>query len=81
MKTQEEYQKIYEELIGFTPPRIKNRIRAGLECDPEADSSSCPETMVTTAPGTGRPEGVPAGNAGVRGKGVSGGAKILRGKG
>lgn len=35
MKTQEEYQKIYEELIGFTPPRIKNRIRAGLECDPE----------------------------------------------
>lgn len=35
MKTQEEYQEIYEELIGFTPPRIQNRIRAGLECDPE----------------------------------------------
>ena len=35
MPTQEEYEDIYTELIGFTPPRIKNRIRAGLECDPE----------------------------------------------
>ncbi len=32
---QTEYEEIYEELIGFAPPRIKNRIRAGLECDPE----------------------------------------------
>lgn len=32
---QSEYEAIYEELIGFVPPRIKNRIRAGLECDPE----------------------------------------------
>ena len=35
MPTTEEYNKIYEELIGFVPPRIQNRIRAGLECDPE----------------------------------------------
>ena len=35
MPTQEEYQKIYEDLIGFTPPRIQNRIKAGLECDPD----------------------------------------------
>jgi alkylhydroperoxidase/carboxymuconolactone decarboxylase family protein YurZ len=35
MKTQEDYEAIYEDLIGFTPPRIKNRIRAGLECDPD----------------------------------------------
>ena len=35
MKTKEDYQGIYEELIGFTPPRIQHRIRAGLECDPE----------------------------------------------
>ena len=35
MPTQEEYEAIYTELIGFTPPRIKNRICAGLELDPE----------------------------------------------
>lgn len=35
MPTKEEYEKIYEELIGFTPPKIKERISAGLECDPE----------------------------------------------
>ncbi len=35
MSTKEEYEKIYEELIGFTPPKIKDRISAGLECDPE----------------------------------------------
>lgn len=35
MSTKEEYEKIYEELIGFTPPRVKERISAGLECDPE----------------------------------------------
>ncbi len=29
------YEKTYEELIGFAPPRIKNRIQVGLECDPE----------------------------------------------
>jgi alkylhydroperoxidase/carboxymuconolactone decarboxylase family protein YurZ len=35
MGKQQEYEAIYEELIGFTPPRIKARIRAGLELDPE----------------------------------------------
>lgn len=35
MSTKEEYEKIYEELIGFTPPKIKERISVGLECDPE----------------------------------------------
>jgi len=35
MGKQQEYEAIYEELIGFTPPRIKHRIRAGLELDPE----------------------------------------------
>lgn len=35
MPTQPEYQKIYEELIGFTPPRIKERLKLGLEVDPE----------------------------------------------
>jgi len=35
MPTQEEYEAIYEELIGFTPPRIHERIRLGLEVDPD----------------------------------------------
>jgi alkylhydroperoxidase/carboxymuconolactone decarboxylase family protein YurZ len=35
MPTQEAYEKIYRELIGFTPPRIKERIKLGLEVDPE----------------------------------------------
>ena len=35
MSTQEDYEKIYAELIGFVPPRIQNRIRLGLEVDPE----------------------------------------------
>lgn len=35
MPSQEEYQKIYEELIGFTPPRIQHRVKLGLEVDPE----------------------------------------------
>jgi alkylhydroperoxidase/carboxymuconolactone decarboxylase family protein YurZ len=35
MGKQQDYEAIYEELIGFTPPRIRNRIRAGLELDPE----------------------------------------------
>lgn len=35
MSKKEEYEAIYDELIGFTPPRIKNRIRAGLELDPD----------------------------------------------
>ncbi|HYD68902.1 carboxymuconolactone decarboxylase family protein [Azospirillum sp.] len=35
MSTKEEYEKIYTDLIGFVPPRIQQRIRAGLECDPE----------------------------------------------
>ncbi len=35
MPTQDEYEKIYKELIGFTPPRIHERIKLGLEVDPE----------------------------------------------
>lgn len=35
MPTQEEYEKIYEDLIGFTPPRIHERIKLGLEVDPD----------------------------------------------
>jgi alkylhydroperoxidase/carboxymuconolactone decarboxylase family protein YurZ len=35
MTTKEQYEAIYTELIGFVPPRIQHRIRAGLECDPE----------------------------------------------
>ena len=35
MPTPDEYQKIYEELIGFTPPRIQARVKLGLEVDPE----------------------------------------------
>ena len=35
MKTKDDYYGIYEELIGFVPPKIQNRIRAGLELDPE----------------------------------------------
>lgn len=31
----EHYHAIYEELIGFTPPRIQERIKLGLEVDPE----------------------------------------------
>jgi 4-carboxymuconolactone decarboxylase len=30
-----EYYKIYEELIGFVPPRIKARIEVGSQIDPE----------------------------------------------
>lgn len=29
------YEDIYTELIGFVPPRIQQRLRAGRECDPE----------------------------------------------
>lgn len=35
MSTQEEYEKIYAELIGFVPPRIHERIKLGLEVDPD----------------------------------------------
>ena len=35
MGAKEDYEKVYEELIGFVPPRIQNRIRLGLEVDPE----------------------------------------------
>ena len=34
MATQKDYEAIYDQLIGFTPPRIKHRIRLGLEVDP-----------------------------------------------
>jgi 4-carboxymuconolactone decarboxylase len=32
---QAQYEAIYKELIGFTPPRIRERIKLGLEVDPE----------------------------------------------
>lgn len=35
MPSQEDYEKIYKELIGFTPPRIHHRIKLGLEVDPD----------------------------------------------
>lgn len=35
MATQAEYEKIYEDLIGFVPPRIHERIKLGLEVDPD----------------------------------------------
>jgi len=35
MTTQAEYEKIYAELIGFVPPRIQERIKLGLEVDPD----------------------------------------------
>ncbi|WP_221930819.1 carboxymuconolactone decarboxylase family protein [Telmatospirillum sp. J64-1] len=35
MATKEEYEEIYNELIGFVPPRIQHRINVGLECDPQ----------------------------------------------
>lgn len=35
MTTQQDYERIYEELIGFVPPRIRERIKLGLEVDPE----------------------------------------------
>jgi len=35
MTKQQEYERIYEELIGFTPPRIHERIKLGLEVDPD----------------------------------------------
>lgn len=34
-KTAEDYFAIYEELIGFTPPRIQHRVKLGLDVDPE----------------------------------------------
>lgn len=33
--SEEKYFGIYEELIGFTPPRIRERVRLGLEVDPQ----------------------------------------------
>lgn len=35
MPTQQDYERIYEELIGLTPPRIRERVKLGLEVDPE----------------------------------------------
>jgi alkylhydroperoxidase/carboxymuconolactone decarboxylase family protein YurZ len=35
MASQARYEKIYQELIGFTPPRIRERIKLGLEVDPK----------------------------------------------
>lgn len=33
-KTADDYFGIYNELIGFVPPRIQHRVRLGLEADP-----------------------------------------------
>ena len=35
LPTAEHYEKLYTDLIGFVPPRIKNRIRLGKDVDPE----------------------------------------------
>ena len=35
MQAKDPYSAIYEELIGFVPPRIQHRIRLGLETDSE----------------------------------------------
>lgn len=35
MTKQQKYEGVYSELIGFVPPRIQNRIRLGLEVDPD----------------------------------------------
>lgn len=35
MSTEAEYHRIYNELIGFVPPRIQHRVKLGLEVDPE----------------------------------------------
>jgi alkylhydroperoxidase/carboxymuconolactone decarboxylase family protein YurZ len=35
MASQAEYEKIYQDLIGFVPPRIRERIKLGLEVDPD----------------------------------------------
>lgn len=34
-KTKEEYFEIYNELLDYVPPRIQNRVKLGLECDPD----------------------------------------------
>ena len=34
-KTEADYFKLYEDLLGFTPPRIQHRVKLGLECDPD----------------------------------------------
>ncbi|MGB1885557.1 MAG: carboxymuconolactone decarboxylase family protein [Gammaproteobacteria bacterium] len=35
-KTQEEYLEIYEQLLGFVPPKIQHRVSLGLEVAPDA---------------------------------------------
>lgn len=35
MKTAEEYQASYAELVGFVPPKTVQRVSLGLECDPK----------------------------------------------
>jgi 4-carboxymuconolactone decarboxylase len=35
MKTVKDYCKIYEELLGYSPPRVEERLRLGLDIDPE----------------------------------------------
>jgi 4-carboxymuconolactone decarboxylase len=34
-RTAEDYFEIYEELLGFVPPKIRHRVRLGLEVAPE----------------------------------------------
>jgi len=34
-KTADDYHKTYEDLLGFTPPRIQHRVKLGLEVDPD----------------------------------------------
>jgi len=35
MKDAQEYFKPYEDLLGFCPPRVQERVRMGLEIEPE----------------------------------------------
>ncbi|MFQ5970805.1 MAG: carboxymuconolactone decarboxylase family protein [Alphaproteobacteria bacterium] len=35
MPTLEDYEKHYDDMIGYTPERVRERIKVGLELDPE----------------------------------------------
>ena len=34
-KTEQDYFKLYEDLLGFTPPRIQHRVKLGMEVAPD----------------------------------------------
>ncbi len=35
-KTKEDYYEVYEELLGFVPPKIQHRVQLGLEVAPDS---------------------------------------------